>query len=146
MADAPKTPKTAPDRAVELAIEVIVERKGTDVLLLDISKCSDLGDAMVICTARNPRQAQAIAHHLSDRLKAAGLRRLSVAGLESGSWVVLDYGDLFIHVMLEDVRRFYDLEALWGDAEIVKRIAGDRAAAEPAEAQRAADSRRRIGG
>jgi ribosome-associated protein len=82
---------------------------------------------MVICTARNARQAQAIATHLGERLKAAGLRRLSVAGLEVGSWIVLDYGDLFIHVMLEDVRRFYDLEALWADAEVVRRVAGDHA-------------------
>jgi ribosome-associated protein len=124
-----------PAQAADLAIEVILDRKGTDVLLLDISKCSDLGDLMVICSARNPRQAQALAHHLTDRLKAAGVRRLSVAGLEVGSWVVLDYGDVFIHVMLEDVRRFYDLEALWADAEVVKRVAGDRAAPEP-EARR----------
>jgi ribosome-associated protein len=109
---------------------VILERKGTDVLQLDMSRCSDLADFMVICTARSSRQAQAIAHHLSERLKKAGIRRLSVAGLELGSWVVLDYGDLFIHVMRDDVRRYYDLEALWGDAEVLKRVAGEKGAAD----------------
>jgi ribosome-associated protein len=128
MTEAPVSSKLSPDQAARLAIEIIVDRKGADVLLLDISKCSDLGDWMVICTAKSSRQVQAVAHHLSERLKAAGLRRLSVAGLEVGSWVVLDYGDLFIHVMLDEVRRFYDLEALWGDAEVVQRVPGDRAA------------------
>jgi ribosome-associated protein len=132
----------SPAEVAQLAIDVIIERKGKDVLLLDISKCSDLGDSMVICTARNARQAQAIAHHLSERLKKAGMRRLSVAGLEAGSWIVLDYGDVFIHVMLDEVRRFYDLEALWGDAEVLRRVQGDHA---PSDSDAAAASRRRIG-
>jgi ribosome-associated protein len=144
MPDQATKPKLSPEQAVDLAIEVILDRKGTDVLVLDISKCSDLADSMLICTARNPRQAQALAHHLSERLKAAGLKRLSMAGLENGSWVVLDYGDLFVHVMLDDVRRFYDLEALWGDAEVVRRVAGERAAADGAE-KTPAESRRRVG-
>lgn len=122
------TPRLSPEQAGRLAIEIIVDRKGADALMLDISKCSDLGDSMVICTAKSSRQVQAIAHNLSERLKLAGLRRLSVAGMDVGSWVVLDYGDMFIHVMLEDVRRFYDLETLWGDAVVVQRVAGDRAA------------------
>jgi ribosome-associated protein len=137
-----KAPQATPDQAVDLAIEVILERKGSDILVLDLSKCSDLADWMVICTVRNPRQAQALAHHLSERFKAAGMRRLSVAGLELGSWVVLDYGDVFIHVMLDDVRRFYDLEALWGDADVVKRVPGERTAADP---ERESASRRRVG-
>jgi ribosome-associated protein len=111
-----------PSQAADLAIEVILDRKGVDVLQLDISRCSDLADSMVICSARSARQAQAIAHHLTERLKKEGLKRLSVAGLDVGSWVVLDYGDIFIHVMLDDVRRFYDLEALWADAQVVRRI------------------------
>jgi ribosome-associated protein len=112
-----------PDQAAELAIEVILDRKGFDVLQLDISRCSDLADSMVICSARSARQAQAIASHLGERLKQAGKKRLSVAGLDVGSWVVLDYGDFFIHVMLDEARRFYDLEALWADAVVVKRVA-----------------------
>jgi ribosome-associated protein len=143
MVETPTLAKLSPEQAVDLAIEIILERKGTDVLLLDISKCSDLGDSMVICSARNSRQVQAIASHLSERLKAAGLRRLSAAGLEIGSWAVLDYGDVFIHIMLDDVRRFYDLEALWGDAEVIRRIQGDRPAAD-SDAQRMAESRRRV--
>jgi ribosome-associated protein len=78
----------------------------------------------VICSARSARQVQAIATHLTERLKKAGVRRLSAAGLEVGSWVVLDYGDLFIHVMLDEARRFYDLEALWADGVVVRREAG----------------------
>jgi ribosome-associated protein len=118
------TSKLTPAEAADLAIEVILDRKGSDVLHLDISRCSDLADSMVICSARSSRQAQAIAHHLSEKLKHAGLKRLSTAGLEIGSWVVLDYGDLFIHVMLDEARRFYDLEALWADGVVVRREPG----------------------
>jgi ribosome-associated protein len=118
------SPRLTTAEAADLAIEVILDRKGADVLHLDISRCSDLADSMVICSARSSRQAQAIAHHLSEKLKHAGLRRLSIAGLENGSWVVLDYGDLFIHVMLDEARRFYDLEALWADGAVVRREAG----------------------
>jgi ribosome-associated protein len=117
--------KISPADAADLAIEVMLERKGHDILQLDISKCSDLADSMVICTARSSRQTQAIASHLGERLKKAGLRRLSVAGLEGGSWVVLDYGDFFVHVMLDEVRKFYDLEGMWADATVVRREAGD---------------------
>jgi ribosome-associated protein len=127
MAD-PGTPKKlSPAEAADLAIEVILDRKGQEVLQLDISKCSDLADCMVICSARSARQVQAIAHHLTEKLKHAGVRRLSAAGLEVGSWVVLDYGDLFIHVMLDEARRFYDLEALWADGVVVRREAGESA-------------------
>ena len=69
-----------PDPA-DLAIEEILERKGSDILQLDISKCSDLADSMVICTARSTRQTQAIANYIAERLKKAGFRRLSIAGL-----------------------------------------------------------------
>jgi ribosome-associated protein len=124
MPEPASTRRPTPEEAADLAIDVILDRKGSDVLQLDISRCSDLADSMVICSARSARQAQAIAHHLGDRLKQAGLKRLSVAGLELGSWVVLDYGDFFVHVMLDEARRFYDLEALWADGVVVRREAG----------------------
>jgi ribosome-associated protein len=124
MPDAATPSRPNPAEAADLAIEVILDRKGIDVLQLDISRCSDLADSMVICSARSARQAQAIAHHLAERLKHAGMKRLSIAGMEVGSWVVLDYGDLFIHVMLDEARRFYDLEALWADGVVVRREPG----------------------
>ncbi len=121
----PKT-RLSPEEVCDLAVEILLDRKAYDILVLDISKCSDLADYMVICSARNARQTQAIAAQLSERLKKAGVRRVSVAGTEVGSWVVLDYGDVFIHVMQTQARSYYDLEALWGDAKTVKKLEGEK--------------------
>jgi ribosome-associated protein len=128
--------KPTPEEAAHAAFATIVEKKGRNVLLLDITGCSDLADYMIIATATNPRQATAIAAEVDRRLRASGLRRLNMSGLELGVWAILDFGDLFIHVMQERERRYYDLEALWADGVVVKREAGG---GEEAPAARAGD-------
>lgn len=123
---APEAPrvKPTPAEAAHAAFETILEKKGRNVLLLDISACSDLADFMIVATATNPRQTFAIASETDRRLRASGLRRLNMAGLDLGAWAVLDYGDLFVHVLQERERRYYDLEALWADAVVVRKEAG----------------------
>ena len=117
--------KLTPEEVCDLTVEILLDRKAFDILVLDISKCSDLADFMIVSSARNARQTQAIASQLGERLKKAGVRRVSMAGTEVGSWVVLDYGDVFIHVMQPQARSYYDLEALWGDGRVVKRLEGE---------------------
>jgi ribosome-associated protein len=116
--------KPTPEEAAHAAFSTIIEKKGRNVLLLDIGGCSDLADYMIVATATNPRQATAIAAEVDRRLRASGLRRLNMSGLELGVWAVLDFGDLFVHVMQERERRYYDLEALWADGVVVRREAG----------------------
>ena len=120
-----ETSALSPLDAAHLAIEVLLEKKCQDILLLDISRCSDLADYMMIATARSGRQAYAAVNELAMRLKKAGMQRISLAGAEPGTWVVLDYGDIFVHVMQREQREYYDLEALWADAVVAKRIAGE---------------------
>jgi ribosome-associated protein len=135
---APETPtvKPTPREAAESAFEILLEKKGRDVLLLDIGGCSDLADYMLIATAGSSRQVAALASEVDRRLRARGLRRLNLSGLELGVWAVLDFGDLFVHVMQERERRYYDLEALWADGVVVRKEAvgtGPAAAADDDE-------------
>lgn len=96
-----------------------LDRKAYDLLLLDIAELSSLADYFLICTARSDTQAQAIAESIRENLAAMGVRPKLVEGFSAGQWILMDYGDVAIHVFLEDVRAFYDLERLWARAEVV---------------------------
>ena len=73
-------------------------------------------DYFVVMTADSDRQSAAIADHIEETMKRAGVSKVSVEGYETGSWVLLDYGDVLAHVMSRESRGFYDLEGLWADA------------------------------
>lgn len=113
--------KPTPREAADIAFNLILEKKARDVLMLDIGACSDLADYMLIATAGSSRQVAAVAKEVDRKLRDLGLRRLNLAGLELGVWAILDYGDLFVHVMQERERRYYDLEALWADGVEIRR-------------------------
>lgn len=97
-----------------------LDRKAYDLLLLDISAISSLADYFLICTARSDTQAQAIAESIRENLAAVGQRPIRVEGFTSGQWILMDYGDVAVHIFLEDVRAFYDLERLWARAQVVE--------------------------
>jgi ribosome-associated protein len=92
------------------------ERRAEDPVLLDVRGLVDYTDFFVLLTGRSLRQNQAIAEHLVRSLKAEGRRALSKAGMETGSWVCLDFGDAVVHVFDPETRARYDLELLWADA------------------------------
>lgn len=97
-----------------------LDRKAYDLLLLDIGEISSLADYFLICTARSDTQAQAIAESIRQNLAAVGVRPLLIEGYQSGQWILMDYGDVAVHIFLEDVRAFYDLERLWARAKVVE--------------------------
>ncbi len=103
-----------------LAVRYALDRKAYDLLLLDIGEISSLADYFLICTARSDTQAQAIADNIRQNLAAVGVRPLLVEGFSSGQWILMDYADVAVHIFLEDVRNFYDLERLWARAEVVQ--------------------------
>ncbi len=105
--------------AEELAREGVaaaLDKKGSGLLVLNLSEISSFADYFVICSATSDRQAQAIADAIEERLRAAGRRPISVEGYAASRWILLDYGEVLFHVFLEESRRFYALERLWGDA------------------------------
>ncbi|WP_250458741.1 ribosome silencing factor [Microbulbifer litoralis] len=97
----------------EIAVEALEDLKGQDIVALDVSELSDVMETLVICTGTSNRQVKSLASNVVDELKKVGERPIGVEGTEQGEWVLVDYGDLVVHVMLADVRSFYDLEKLW---------------------------------
>lgn len=92
-------------------------RKAMDLVVLDVRHVTDVADVFVICSGRSNRQVSAIAEFIETELKKAGIKSISVEGVKDGQWVLIDYGHVVIHVFYDPVRRFYDLESLWADAE-----------------------------
>lgn len=90
---------------------------GRDTVALGVGKVLGLTDAFVITSGSNPRQVRTICDEIERQVKLAGAGGpASVEGLDSASWVLMDYGDFIVHVFLDEARAFYDLEGLWGDA------------------------------
>ena len=85
-------------------------------MILDMRGVSSYCDAFVVCHASNRRQVRAIAEGVADDLRAIGKKTSGIEGLEASRWVLVDLGDVILHVFDESMRGFYDLEALWGDA------------------------------
>ena len=96
-----------------------LEKKATDIVLLRTKGIVSYADYFLICGGRSDRQVQAIAQSIETELKKKGHRALGIEGLSQGRWVLLDYGDVIVHIFQESVRRFYDLEGLWIDARRV---------------------------
>lgn len=92
------------------------EKKAEDIVILDIRKLTFITDYFVIATGFNKRQMQAIADEIEKRMKQEGVRCLGREGYNEAVWILLDYGEVVVHIFDEEARRTYDLEMLWGDA------------------------------
>lgn len=101
---------------VREAVAAAEDRKAVDLKVLHLGQISDFTEYFVLCSGTSERQVQAIADAVEERLRAEGVRPLHVEGYNRGQWVLLDYGDLVVHIFQEETRRFYALERLWGDA------------------------------
>ena len=90
---------------------------GDETVIIEVAEVLAITDAFVITSGRNTRQVKTIAEEVEARLKAdGGISPLRVEGLGDSQWVLLDYGDLVVHVFLDETRAYYDLERLWADA------------------------------
>ncbi len=101
---------------VREAVSAADDRKAVDLKVLHLGKVTDFTDYFMICSGTSERQVQAIADAVQERLRENKARPLHVEGYNRGQWVLLDYGDLVVHVFQEEPRRYYALERLWGDA------------------------------
>ncbi|MCB2166205.1 MAG: ribosome silencing factor [Deltaproteobacteria bacterium] len=113
------------DPRLNLVLTAVMGKKALDIIVLDVSGLTSLADSFIICSGRSNRQVTAIADYIRTDLKKQGVAPLSVEGLREGHWVLMDYGDIVIHVFYDDVRRFYDLEGLWSDAPRIRTRALD---------------------
>ena len=111
--------------AIDQYVNAILGMKALDVVALDVRGLASFADAFIICSGRSHRQVSAIAEFVEQDLKAKGIRPVGIEGLTQGHWVLMDYGDVVIHVFYEPIRTFYDLEGLWSDAKRIKIDDGD---------------------
>lgn len=97
----------------DLIVTVLDEQKAEDIATLDLHGKSSFADYMVVATGRSQRHVAALADHISDRLQALGQPSPSIEGLESCDWVLVDAGDIVVHIFRPEVRSFYNLEKMW---------------------------------
>ena len=103
------------------SIKACQEKKAEDIVVLELEKESGaFTDYFVVCSGTNPRQIQAIADAVEERLEADGMRPAHVEGYKQADWVLLDYVDFVVHVFSEKSRKYYDLERLWKSAKKVE--------------------------
>ena len=107
-----------------IAREAAAAKKAEDIVALDMRPVSSVADVFFICTALNERQVEAIVRSIEESLENAGVPVLRIEGLPEARWVVMDCGDVLLHVFLPAVRSFYSLETLWGDAPKISWLAG----------------------
>lgn len=108
-----------PRETALLCVRYALDKKAYDLLLMDVGQYTSLADFFLICTGRSDTQVQAIAQSIEENLRALGRRARMIEGMRSGQWVLMDYGDVVVHIFLESVRDFYDLERLWARAPVV---------------------------
>ena|SRR6266850_2451451 len=100
------------------AVRAAQDKKGLDVVVLDLRKAGGFTDFFVICTGTNPRQITAIADSVEDTLRTEfGERPHLTEGVEKSQWILLDYFNFVVHIFSREYRNFYELERLWGNAE-----------------------------
>ncbi len=113
-----KTALSPHERAIKCAA-LALDKKALDVKVLEIKEISSIADYLVLASGQSDKQTQAIAESVKQGLKKFG-KTLAVEGLKEGNWVVIDYGDVIVHVFREEIRRYYDLDSIWSEAASVK--------------------------
>ena len=103
-----------------LCLKIINERKAIDPVMLQVDQMTSISDYFLIASGNSTRQVQAIARHLTKRMRDAGFRAYGREGEQEGNWVLMDYGDVVIHIFYQPIREFYDLEDLWIEAPRVE--------------------------
>ncbi len=101
----------------KLVIDSLEDLKAHDITVIDVSDRSTVTDTMVIATGTSSRHAQALADNVSEKAKAAGEMPLGSEGRGNSDWVLIDLGDVIVHVMTAQTREYYDLESLWNESQ-----------------------------
>ena len=107
-------------QSAKLALEALEDKKAMDVRILDITHVSTLADYFMIASGSNQNQVQAMVDNVEEMLTKAGYEPKQIEGTRNSSWILMDYGDLIIHVFDEENRLFYDLERIWRDGKVLE--------------------------
>ena len=103
------------------ACKALDEKKALDLKIIDIAEVSTIADYFVIASGSNQNQVQAMVDNVEEKLAKAGYEPKQIEGTRSSSWILMDYGDLIVHVFDEENRLFYDLERIWRDGKQISK-------------------------
>ncbi|MBS0273640.1 MAG: ribosome silencing factor [Proteobacteria bacterium] len=109
---------------VSRIVKSLDDDKAEDIVTIDLEGRSSLADALIIATGRSSRHVASIAEHLTRKLKDAGYGTRPIDGAAQGDWVLVDAGDVIVHIFRPEVRSYYDLEGMWSVDEPPRRAAG----------------------
>ena len=104
----------------QIACKAIDDKKGQDIKVIDIHNVSVIADYFVIASGTNSKQVQAIVDNVEEQLGRAGFEAKQIEGNRNSSWILMDYGDVIVHVFDEENRLFYDLERIWRDGKVLE--------------------------
>lgn len=104
----------------QIACKAIDDKKGLDIKVIDIHNVSVIADYFVIASGTNSNQVQAIVDNVEEQLGRAGFEAKQIEGNRNSSWILMDYGDVIVHVFDEENRLFYDLERIWRDGKVLE--------------------------
>lgn len=104
-----------PEQVKDQVVDALENIKGHDIKVIDIADISDFADYMVVASGTSDTHVKALAREASDTLRKQGVKPLNEDGADVGEWVLVDFGDVVLHVMRPEVREYYDLEKLWDE-------------------------------
>lgn len=107
-----------------LVVDALEDVKAQDIVVLNTTRLSDLFDRVVVASGTSNRQTRALASHVVEKVKSAGGHVVSVEGTESGEWVLVDLGDVIVHIMQPAIRTYYGLEEIWGGQPVRMKLSG----------------------
>ncbi|MGN1180299.1 MAG: ribosome silencing factor [Suilimivivens sp.] len=103
-----------------LAVEALEDKKGEDITIIDISEVSVIADYFIIAGGSNKSQIQALSDAVDEKLGRAGLPLKQIEGYNNANWILLDFGDIIVHIFDKENRLFYDLERIWRDGKRIE--------------------------
>lgn len=107
-------------KRVEIIAQALYDKKAENIKVLDISEITSIGDYFIICTCQSGVQVKACADEVEEKLEEINVFPGHKEGYNGGNWILMDYGDIIVHIMQEETHEFYSLEKLWGDAKEIK--------------------------
>ncbi|MCR4923563.1 MAG: ribosome silencing factor [Lachnospiraceae bacterium] len=110
-------------KLISIALKAIDDKKGKDVVVLDIKDISILADYFIIASCMNKNQTEAMVEEIIEKLHKEEINIRAMEGRSDSGWILMDYQDVIIHIFDEESRSFYDLERIWGDSKRVERSA-----------------------
>lgn len=108
--------------AAKIAVEALEDKKAEDIKVIDISKISVLADYFIVANGTNTSQIQALSDNVEEKLGRSGVHAKAIEGYDTANWILLDFGDVIVHIFDKENRSLYDLERIWRDGKIISEI------------------------